>query len=233
MFDPIDVNELFELNPDYKVESFENGVLVIDDWYKNYEEIHEVLQNATPVKWKGNIEGSRNFKDYYDCRHFIQNKDAGEKYQLMINTISELIKKHWNVPYDIGYANDPVLDFNYYSGLKENVKDSMQFAPHVDADFSVLIYMDKISNGGTGIYNTVVQEDESKTLLFDMETQSPNTKYQMVDIAEAKPNRLVIFPGTQRHGGVIFDHKSYYKKWRINQVIFAYVNTQQGEICQK
>lgn len=221
MFEPIDVNELFEINPDFKVVGFEDGILIIDDWYKNYEQIHDVLQNVTPSKWRGysgNSDDNGNFKDFYDCRHYIQNNTPGEKYNAMLQTIGGLIREYFKDTGELEIANK-MLDFNYYSGLKENVKDTMQFFPHTDNDYSALIYMDKISNGGTAIYEQVIQ-DRFAGLLVDLETETVNVKYQMITKVIAKPNRLVIFPGMKHHGGVIDDHNAYYKNWRINQVMF-------------
>jgi hypothetical protein len=73
---PIDVNELFELNPDYEVVSFDGQIMIIDNWYKNYDQIIEVMEQQTPVYYNyvtsSGIQPD-NGKKYHDCRVLLTN----------------------------------------------------------------------------------------------------------------------------------------------------------------
>ena len=94
MITPIIPENLFEVNDSYEFVSFEDGVLVIDNWYKNYEEIYDVLQNMYVSRWKWN-ENGKNFVDYYDCRPVIKNNFPGQIYGNYIQKITYLIQKYF------------------------------------------------------------------------------------------------------------------------------------------
>ena len=43
--------DLLEIG-DYEVVSNENNILVVDNWYKNFEELHQVVTNIPVPRWK-------------------------------------------------------------------------------------------------------------------------------------------------------------------------------------
>jgi hypothetical protein len=212
MIKPIIYDELFEIN-DNLVPSFSDGVLVIDNFYKNYDEIHEILNNMYVPIWKSS-EISRNFKDYYDCRLILQNNTKIEKFKILINSICQLIEYYYNQK--VKSINGMDYIFNYYNCIKKDVSNNYQHYPHVDRSFNLIVYLDKISSGGTAFYPNLknFENKEHDNLLFDVSEFEKK-------IVQSKPNRMVLFKGDVYHGGYVENHDFYRNNnWRINQVIF-------------
>jgi hypothetical protein len=160
-------------------------------------------------KWK---EGSRNFVDYYDCRPIFPIHPDRIDYEAA-EIIKSLIKTHFNETRNI-VLNNKVTEFNYYKNKRFNIDRSFQFFPHDDDNYNAIVYLDKVSSGGTAFYNIPrIENNETLNLLYDV------SKFPRM-VIKAKPNRLVIFDGTVMHGGFIEDHNKYVNDWRINQVMF-------------
>lgn len=214
MITPFRVEELFEINMEATAK-VEDGVIIIDNFYKNYEEIHEYLTNIHITPWKRKSDDSRNWIDYYDSRFTIQNGFSHEKWWNQLGFIHKLISK----VYDDNRIMDVVntdLTFNIFQNVKKDISNRYQHYPHIDTAYNVVIYLDKIASGGTVFYDMEEPDNmEEFNLLFDTNT----TKIRK--IVEAKPNRCIIFNGQQVHGGYIEDHNAYTdNNWRINQVMF-------------
>ena len=211
MITPVIFDELFEFN-DGLTPEFHDGVVYIDNVYKNYEDIHNMLNNSHVPRWK-NSPSSKNFKDYYDCRVVLS--DRYGNYHNRIESLGQLIRYFYNVESDIAFTNSP-YEFNFFSNINIGVSNNLQHHPHSDGIFNVVVYLDKISSGGTAIYPEIKElyNNEQENLLFDISNYSKN-------IIKAKPNRMVIFKGKKYHGGYIENHDSYVgNNWRINQVMF-------------
>ena len=211
MIIPYDPEELFETRDNFDIVSFDDGILIIDNWYKNYNGILDILSNTPVPIWKRS-SGGRNFIDYYDCRP-----------SLNVNFPTDKTRKNLQIYYDLLYQYYQInqakiitrlYDFNFYKNIKKGIGNNIQHRPHVDGDVNCLIYLDPICSGGTAIYEInekpIGQEDDN--LLVDI--SSYNKK-----IIKAKPNRMVMFRGEKYHGGYIEDHDRYVDQWRMNQVI--------------
>jgi len=205
---------LLEINPDYNIVSAVNGVLVVDDWYKNFEELQEFLYNAQPIAWYPVNE------DYFDgkyyvvnsCRDFMDNRN----YFKLKNEIVKLAKEKCNI--DIDIFENGQLDFNYFTLKKEQEEESQIQRPHQDNDdFGIIIYMDKISDGGTAVYDVEVNDK----MIFNPEKEQAEFKYNYKLKVNSKPNRLVFIDGRQLHGAYFDNINSYLQQWRITQVYFA------------
>jgi hypothetical protein len=212
MIIPYKPEELFETPKEFDVVSFENDVLVIDNWYKNYEDIKRLLLNTPVPRWKWS-EDSKNFVDYFDCRLILPVHFPGSLAQDNLSVYVDIVTKFY------GIAN-PCLksffyEFNYYKNIKLDVPKNLQHYPHMDYAINCIIYMDEISSGGTAIYETDshIENKEATNLLYDISELNKT-------VIEAKPNRLVMFKGHKYHGGYIEDHNKYVKDWRINQIMF-------------
>ena len=214
MIVPFDLDNFFEVNDkiDFVVE---NEVVIIDNFYKNFEEYYKICTNLYVPSWK-NIVGSRNFIDYYDCRPIIQHRYPKDNFYIKCELLAKIVYQVWEETSDLYFENSEVfIMFNYYKNIKKNVKNNMQFHPHVDPDsYNIIIYMDKVCSGGTAIYDMEpIENKEHENVLYDV-TGIDKT------IIQAKPNRCVIFKGDCVHGGYIEDHTQYENNWRINEVSF-------------
>lgn len=197
----------------YQITYFDEDVLIVDNWYENYEYFYEILQHIPLPRWKWTNEG-RNFKDYYDCRpiinlNFIDNSKVDETLQ----TIQQIIEHYFNHQKPITLRTG-LLEFNYFKNIKRDVSNNLQFFPHIDQSYNALVYMDKVCSGGTSLYPGIENLDnyEHDNLLFDVSSLDKK-------IIRSKPNRMVIFRGDIYHGGYIENHNEYVDNWRINQVL--------------
>ena len=116
---------LFERG-EYKIHSFKDNVLIIDNWYKNYDQIYKIITNMPLPRWKWK-PGSRNFIDYYDCRpilniHYMSSADVPEDDWLkVINSyygeIKSKIAKYYNDE-NVLIEHTAPLEFNFYKNIK-------------------------------------------------------------------------------------------------------------------
>ena len=207
---------LFEINQKAEV-FFEEDVIYIDNFYKNYDEIYEVLTNMPVPRWKWMKGPSENFSKYYDCRPVIKNNHVGPTWMGGMKWVTSLIERFYGSQPNI-ILSHPDYEFNYFKHI-DSVPDNneIQFHPHHDTPFASIIYLDKVCSGGTAIYDI----DGSKSLINkEGENLLKDVSQWARRIIEAKPNRHIIFRGTNPHGGFIEDHSKYLNDWRINQVMF-------------
>ena len=213
MIEPVIYDELFETNSG-ATPVFQDGVVYIDNFYKNYEDIYRMVSNMSVPRWK-HTPGTRNFIDYYDCRIRLGNTYYGESYHNRIQSIGKVIQHFFNEKAQI-QITDTDFEFNCYKNIRRGIPNNLQHFPHVDWKYNALVYIDKVSSGGTAFYPKLKKlvNQEEKNLLHDV------GEYEKV-VVEAKPNRLVMFKGDIYHGGYIEDHDAYTgENWRINQVMF-------------
>jgi hypothetical protein len=219
MIKPIVVDDIFEINDHRSITSFDNNVLVVDNWYKDIDAVMGVVNNLHAPRWKVvNELTTRNFKDYYDCRPLIQNQWHGDKYYEMNCVIMDYIREYFKV--NVSHPTTQDVLFNMYRNINKDVSNTMQHVPHVDGEFNAVIYLDDISSGGTAVYeydakfgNGDLAADEGENVLYDID----GLNYTVIP---AKQNRMVLYPGNIWHGGYISNHNDYVENWRINQVIF-------------
>ena len=210
---PFICDSLFDINPNFKI-TYNDCVVVVDDWYLNYEDMHKILVNMPVARWKW-VEGSRNFIDYYDCRPAfpIHERDNRLSTHQGVEIIKLIIKEYFGEPRRLDLKNKSVV-YNYFRNIKTGISNSFQHYPHYDSDINVLIYLDKINSGGTALYNMpLIPNNEHVNLLYDV------SNYPKM-VVNAAPNRMVIFEGKIMQGGYIEDHSKYVNDWRINQVMF-------------
>ena len=204
---------MFDLNLDYKVVLIDNEVAIIDDWYKDYDQIIDMLKRQTPAPYRPDSNVNYDFDNgvkYKDCRLDIPNTNN--------ETLTEIEKI---IGEKLTFAKYDSFTFNYWKNI-EVPSNNYQSIPHIDShDFALacVIYMDTISSGGTQLYDAVLS-DVSGTGLNDISKFQTKMQIKPRRLLEAKPNRLVIYPGNLWHGAFIEDHSKYVDDWRINQVNF-------------
>lgn len=230
-FKPKDV---FAVNPNLKVEvhhvldsSF--PVVTIDNFYKRPDLVRDlILQTPAPI-WKENPEGSLNFVDYLDCRHYLR-LDLGEPCW----RIRELAARYLGVE-----ILKPVPEFvtNVFKWLKEKELKGVPF-PHSDHEaFAALVYLntEEECRGGTAFYknkalnsNYMIDSQEAVDKVFIPENKEDGTCYfheRSDEFWEAYShipmayNRLLMYPGRLFHGS--WQESSWFRDYyRINQVFF-------------
>lgn len=213
MIKPFIVDQLFEINEELGI-AFIDDVIYIDNFYKNYEKIYELLNNTPVPNWKIS-PNSKNFVDYYDCFFGIDNTYCSEKYVNGIMKIGGLISQFFKEEKKITPRSSN-FNFNIFKNITHNRSNDLQHFPHIDYAYNAIIYIDKICSGGTALYPDIERLHNTEQIDLFYDTSKINKK-----IIRAKPNRLAIFKGEQYHGGYIEDHNAYTgENWRINQVMF-------------
>ena len=215
-------DELYRLSPVLKPE-FRDGVIYIDDFYENAEDIYDMITSRSYPLWKYNAEAgeTRNGIDYYDCRIVDKNGHPTREYFNEHNRILDICRKHWHKG---DYSWDMIYEFNCFKPINE-ISNDLQHYPHIDSTLGTpdenstlnfLVYMDKVEDGGTAVYGGEwVTNDENINLLYPVEE-----RFSIEKIIEHKFNRAVIFPGNCMHGAYINDYHRYLENWRFTQVTF-------------
>lgn len=224
---PIDVNELFELNPDYEVVSFDGEVMIVDNWYKNYDQIIEVMKEQNPVFYNpASSDGidQKNGVDYCDGRVVLTNSKNNLKYNKTLQEIANIIGIE-----GLDFLTIESLVFNYWKNIKTPQSINEQARPHIDATaFACVIYLDKICSGGTQLYDAI-PADTNGSGTTDITKYQKTFNIKPKRLVEAKPNRMVIYPGNIWHGAFIEDHSKYVDEWRINQVHFIDIHNKNNK----
>ena len=215
-------DELYRLSPILKPE-FRDGVIYIDDFYENAEDIYDMITSRSYPLWKYNAEAgeTRNGIDYYDCRIVDKNGHPTREYFNQHNRILDICRKYWHKG---DYSWDMIYEFNCFKPINE-ISNDLQHYPHIDSTLGTpdenstlnfLVYMDKVEDGGTAVYGGEwVTNDENINLLYPVEE-----RFSIEKIIEHKFNRAVIFPGNCMHGAYINDYSKYKDDWRFTQVTF-------------
>jgi len=210
----------FDLSNAFKVSNSLNAfvkddIVIIDNFYENYDTLYGILTNMAIPNFKSILnENNLNFKNYYDCRSIIQHRWSERQSNDTKETILKIAKDIFKYDY---VCESKDYDFNYFKHINLPKNNDIQMEPHIDSDIGAIIYLDKISSGGTALYPTLNSPLDNKhvNLMLNVNGIEKN-------IIPAKPNRLVLFPAQQYHGGYIEDHSKYLNDWRINQVFFLY-----------
>jgi hypothetical protein len=210
MTTPFLTHDLYEINDSLEIAKDKVGdheYIYIDNFYKNGEQIYKMLKETWVPNWKLHKD-TKNFKKYYDCRLKIPLTNYGvDKEHKTINTLKHMLNLHDH------YCDS--IRFNIFQWI-DVPSSNIQFRPHIDDSFNILIYLDKKCSGGTAIYEDMPQDLIEEEI--DIRCDISNNKF---DIIPAKFNRCVIFNGKLPHGGYIEDHKKYCSDtWRYNAVYF-------------
>ena len=202
-------DKLFEVNSSLKIGINyidKMPLIVIDNIFKNFNEIRNVILNTPVGNWKYDSLGF-NYKDYYDCRICFPAIQK-ELYKLT----NEIISKSLNVNTKI-YEG---LHINWFKQINE--KRSNYAFPHIDQydnnlTFTCLIYLNNQNEslGGTGFFKNKItgNVDSTKNNEFlnkypdaienGYDYWSPEKYWDLIAFADMIPNRMIIFPANYYH----------------------------------
>jgi hypothetical protein len=203
--------------------TFDDGILIIDNFYENPEEINEALRNRPYPYWKYNSErDSPNGVDYNDCRVVDKVGHPTRRYDNDMQRILNCCRNHW---WRHEYTWNALYEVNCFQTI--NIFDNkLQHYPHIDSPLgtpdemstlNLIIYLDTIENGGTAIYEGAWLENrEHQSLLYPVEDDM-----DLQQLIPHKFNRGIIVPGNRLHGAYIDDYTKYSgDNWRFSQVLF-------------
>lgn len=202
---------------------FENGVIYIDDFYENADDILLHLDARPKPLWKYSEERvSPNGVSYNDCRIVDKVGHPTRLYLENLERIKGICRQYfWKGNYAL---NDYLIEVNCFKS-NEIFDPIMQHFPHIDGQFddpdesavlNFLVFLDKQDNGGTALYHGDWLQNREHESLLQPTTEMMDLNY----IIPAQFNRCVIFPGNQLHGAWINDYDKYLEHWRYTQVMF-------------
>ena len=188
-------NEVFKVSEKLKTNLIWIGhapVLVVDNFFENFDAIQEIVGSTPAGNWKYTEEG-RNFLDYYDCRISFPALQT----EMFVRTQS-LIKEYFKLDtYHLGET----INVNWFKQIEPRRAD---FAfPHSDktvtnSQFTCLVYLNspEESFGGTAFFDKKNQNAPYE----NGDDYWPNMEdWEMLDYARMAPNRLIIFPAEFYH----------------------------------
>ena len=235
---PYKPDELFAINEHPKVEltrlgDSNNMVVVIQDFYKHPEKVRDLVLSTPYPIWKSS-ETSRNFIDYYDCRHFIDVPFTHA--QLMVQAIAKEV-----LHIDIR-THEVNLITNLFKLMSEQPLDS-QPHPHDDwlrvAAILTLNTPEECS-GGTAFYRKknpkmdfmptapgaydkayekIYPADEAWEDGSSYFNEIYEEYWERLDMLPMQFNQLVIYPGVFFHGAW-HEQNAFKDYFRVNQVMF-------------
>ncbi len=218
-------------------------VLILDGFYKNPMRVRELFLDSPAPVWKVTPD-SRNFKDYYDCRHAFSMFFG---YDQVTSCIGGAVKQEFG--FDLQFP--PMAVSNIFQLIKPQPKGHSAY-PHNDLTrdgknrqpVNALIYLNTETEcrGGTALYRHKESGRESiptgkqERARFEKKHFSRpgiledgvnywcdvDKYWERFHLIEMKFNRLVIFPSQLFHGA--WHESNWFKSYpRLNQVFFSQV----------
>jgi hypothetical protein len=183
-----------------------NFYLEMKNFYKNPDEVCNLLNEKRPYIHKWYEKNSLNTIDFIECRHEFLSKDfkkTEKKLYDYLNVDSKNIK------------GEVITNFIKFIKDKNKFKDHYWW-PHVDTGlYNCIVYLNKEPCDGTNIYAQIVENDGPE---HSHPWQSKN-KYGLLQNIEAEYNKLVVFRSSLYHG-MAYNNKKFNNRFRKNQVIF-------------
>jgi len=205
------LKSLFEINSlDNLIKN--NFCYEMKNFYKNPEEICNLLYEKPLHIHKWGEKNSLNTVDFIDCRHVFISED----FKKTEKKIYDFLKKD-----STEIEGRVITNFTKFFNIKDEFKNNYWW-PHTDSppySYNCIIYLNKDSCDGTNIYVKLKHDENDKEAEHSHPWQNKN-KYRLLQNIKAEYNKLVIFRADIYHGLAYNEHR-FKNKFRKNQVIFV------------
>ena len=202
---------MFELNPDLEVKEeilLGSKIFIIDNFYKNPDEVYDFLFNREVPLWK--IEE----KPSFNTIHFIDKRliEYDERLLPVIGFLSYLCNQD-------AESHDIVTNMQRFFKHDFNDYKNCHWWPHQDSGYNGIVYFNKDDNtSGTNLYSVKKQYNMT---LEHVEPWRPKENFKILKTLEPEYNRLVFFDGLKfLHGANFPDNRYFDEEYRTNQVFF-------------
>ena len=202
---------MFELNPDLKIKEeilLGSKIFIIDNFYKNPDEVYDFLFNREVPLWK--IEE----KPSFNTIHFIDKRliEYDERLLPVIGFLSYLCNQD-------AESHDIVTNMQRFFKHDFNDYKNCHWWPHQDSGYNGIVYFNKDDNtSGTNLYSVKKQYNMT---LEHVEPWRPKENFKILKTLEPEYNRLVFFDGLKfLHGANFPDNRYFDEEYRTNQVFF-------------
>ena len=204
---------MFELNPDLEIKEeilLESKIYIIDNFYKNPDEVYDFLFNRDVPLWK--IEEKPSFNSI----HFIDKRldEYDERLTPVIDFLSLLCNQ---------YADSCNIITNMQRFFKHDFNDykNCYWWPHQDSGYNGIVYFNKDNTSGTNLYSVVKEMNDDFPEHY--RPWRPKENFKILKTLEPKYNRLVFFDGFKFFHGANFPDDRYFgEEYRMNQVFFFF-----------
>jgi len=189
--EPVLITDAFAVNSEFQVEKIDD-VVIIDNLFKDWVKVRNCFIYSPPFNWKM-PKGTRNFIDYYDCRHFFSHYEGFPFDEPLRKVIKHV------------YGNDTELvrngiRTNWFKQIKPKTSEWAQL--HFDhtkpnEEFTMITFLntDEECSGGTSIFKGLKDIDGHTGMDY-----WSNLKYYGNPLnIEMKPGRTIIFPSELVH----------------------------------
>ena len=202
---------MFELNPDLEIKEeilLESKIFIIDNFYKNPDEVYNFLFNRDVPLWK--IEEKPSFNSI----HFIDKRldEYDERLTPVIRFLSYLCNQD---------ADSCNIITNMQRFFKHDFNDykNCYWWPHQDSGYNGIVYFNKDNTSGTNLYSVVKEMDDDFPEHY--RPWRPKKDFKILKTLEPEYNRLVFFDGLKFiHGANFPDDRYFSEEYRTNQVFF-------------
>ena len=202
---------MFELNSYLKINEeilLGSKIFIIDNFYKNPDEIYDFLFNREVPLWKMDQKPS------FNTIHFVDRRleEYDERLLPVIGFLSYLCNQD---------ADSHEITTNMQRFFKHDFNDykNCYWWPHQDSGYNGIVYFNKGDNtSGTNLYSVKKQYDMP---LEHVEPWRPKEDFEILKTLKPEYNRLVFFDGLKfLHGANFPDDRYFGEEYRTNQVFF-------------
>ena len=236
------MKNFFELNQDQTIEygmiNGESPYAYIDNFFKNPEEVIELLYHIAPNFHKeggtsnnsmdnGVVRPQDGDEDRSEYKNYNGEYFADMRHEFYSDKILPAYEHLHHVLRGMGITQVPcdrraVISncFVFKEHPFNTYKDSYWW-PHRDAGYSVLVYLNKDDNTGTNVYKCLAPDYEGEDVREHEQPWRPKAHYKLIHNLEPKYNRAVIFNGEKYHHGMnITDNRFAGSEARMNLGFF-------------
>jgi len=207
---------MFEINKitNIIVEDFRDSkIYIIDDFFKNPDDIVEYLKTNKPGLHKEWEFPSHNTVEFFEGRHYIQHDSIFDLQQTLINICGSN-----NVCSNMIYSNIARFIDKEFNDYKNNY-----WWPHRDDGWNCLIYLTKMDIDGTNLYEETADDQEMIITNQIKEHHQPwrsRDKYRVIKTLQSKYNRLVMFDGKKFLHNMAINDDTFFHEERMNLAVF-------------
>ena len=207
---------MLELNKklDVEFEDFHGSrIYYIPDFYKDPDEIKEVLDLVEPEYFKGDQNGAYNRVHFHDMRHKIPCSNIGFVNKVLSNLCEQ-------IPYE-----EVSIQTNCHKFVKNEFNDYENYYwwPHQDTGYVGLVYFNRDDDEcGTNLYEVLDPEEPEKKRWVQEHTEPwrDKEKYRVLKHIPPVYNMCVLFDGLHfPHGMNICNDRYFGDELRVNQFL--------------
>ena len=196
--EPILINEVFAINNEFNVEVIDEDIIIIDNMFKEWIKVRDVFIDAPAFNWRM-PEGTRNFIDYYDCRHYY----AHEQIYPFVDAVRKVLSHVHKCKFTQFLGEGNAMRTNWFKQI--NPKRSEWAQIHQDGntpgEYTMITYLntEEESSGGTSIFKTMDKKYMDGHTGVDYWSKVSREKLGKIINIEMKPNRTIIFKSEIPH----------------------------------